>query len=432
MEPLCEFCGVVQAVVYCKSDYVRLCLNCDGCIHSANTLSRRHQRSLLCDKCHSQPAVVKCLTENLSLCQECDSWNSNGCSGLGYERQLLNCYTGCPSLSEFTRLWSSALELNSPNCFVPTNWGPFNPLPANESEVNSATVKAENEDSASFEPLIESRLKELDMKFESWTEPSFMGSNSNYASYCSDPSSLLSDESNFPKGRPNFESLPVSEGLDICEGLNVDDVALGFDNGSQLFEADSGLRLKDEVTDILLLETNVSAPNQSSCAVENALLETASSGQSNAALTFQSSCLGGSANVVQAVQGNPNCMLINPSCSRNVNLGFPNAKVHSTLSLSLSNNIAGENGAVDIQDCGLAPSFLTGESPWETNLEPCCPQAREKAKMRYHEKKKTRMFGKQIRYASRKARADTRKRVKGRFVKAGEAYDYDPLSSRNF
>lgn len=36
-------------------------------------------------------------------------------------------------------------------------------------------------------------------------------------------------------------------------------------------------------------------------------------------------------------------------------------------------------------------------------------------------------FGKQIRYASRKARADTRKRVKGRFVKVGEAYDYDPV-----
>ena len=37
-------------------------------------------------------------------------------------------------------------------------------------------------------------------------------------------------------------------------------------------------------------------------------------------------------------------------------------------------------------------------------------------------------FDKKIRYASRKARADVRKRVKGRFVKAGEAYDYDPLS----
>jgi len=35
-------------------------------------------------------------------------------------------------------------------------------------------------------------------------------------------------------------------------------------------------------------------------------------------------------------------------------------------------------------------------------------------------------FGKQIRYASRKARADTRKRVKGRFVKSGENFEYDP------
>lgn len=35
-------------------------------------------------------------------------------------------------------------------------------------------------------------------------------------------------------------------------------------------------------------------------------------------------------------------------------------------------------------------------------------------------------FGKQIRYASRKARADTRKRVKGRFVKSGETFEYDP------
>lgn len=37
-------------------------------------------------------------------------------------------------------------------------------------------------------------------------------------------------------------------------------------------------------------------------------------------------------------------------------------------------------------------------------------------------------FDKRVRYASRKARADVRKRVKGRFIKAGEAYDYDPLN----
>lgn len=36
-------------------------------------------------------------------------------------------------------------------------------------------------------------------------------------------------------------------------------------------------------------------------------------------------------------------------------------------------------------------------------------------------------FAKTIRYASRKDRADVRKRVKGRFIKAGERYDYDPM-----
>lgn len=37
-------------------------------------------------------------------------------------------------------------------------------------------------------------------------------------------------------------------------------------------------------------------------------------------------------------------------------------------------------------------------------------------------------FQKSIRYQSRKARADERRRVKGRFVKAGDTYDYDPLT----
>ncbi|KAG6788003.1 hypothetical protein POTOM_004054 [Populus tomentosa] len=45
------------------------------------------------------------------------------------------------------------------------------------------------------------------------------------------------------------------------------------------------------------------------------------------------------------------------------------------------------------------------------------------AMQRYKEKKKTRRYDKHIRYESRKARADTRKRVKGRFVKTTEAPD---------
>ncbi|PNX99011.1 zinc finger protein CONSTANS-like 14-like, partial [Trifolium pratense] len=52
-------------------------------------------------------------------------------------------------------------------------------------------------------------------------------------------------------------------------------------------------------------------------------------------------------------------------------------------------------------------------------------QARNRgdAMLRYKEKKKTRRFDKHIRYESRKARADTRKRVRGRFVKASDTSD---------
>ncbi|XP_031279480.1 zinc finger protein CONSTANS-LIKE 15-like isoform X1 [Pistacia vera] len=50
-------------------------------------------------------------------------------------------------------------------------------------------------------------------------------------------------------------------------------------------------------------------------------------------------------------------------------------------------------------------------------------QNRGNAMQRYKEKKKTRRYEKHIRYESRKARADTRKRVKGRFVKTIEAPD---------
>ncbi|KMT06874.1 hypothetical protein BVRB_6g152140 [Beta vulgaris subsp. vulgaris] len=48
---------------------------------------------------------------------------------------------------------------------------------------------------------------------------------------------------------------------------------------------------------------------------------------------------------------------------------------------------------------------------------------RGKAMLRYKEKKKTRRYDKHIRYESRKARADIRQRVKGRFVKASDTPD---------
>ncbi|KAK4429214.1 Zinc finger protein CONSTANS-LIKE 9 [Sesamum alatum] len=115
------------------------------------------------------------------------------------------------------------------------------------------------------------------------------------------------------------------------------------------------------------------------------------------------------------------------SCKTEPNLCFAK-QAHSGLSFS---GLNGETSAGDYQDCGVSSILIMGEPPWgppgpESSIP---PSSRSDAVMRYKEKKKTRKFEKKVRYASRKARADVRRRVKGRFVKAGDAYDYDPLNT---
>lgn len=420
MDPSCEFCGLVRGVVYCKSDSARLCLRCDNCVHSANYLSRRHERSLLCDKCNSQPAIARCVDDKMSLCQTCEWSGSSGCSGLGHSLQPLSSYSGCPSLAEFSRIWSSVLDV------PPSSGGPdagCHPMIALPCVTNCLEP---NEGSGG---LITSNLNDLQpcAKFEPWMAPSSVipPSLDYLPSLSKDRDLLFNQESDLSKGYSNSKNLELHYGEGLCEGLNVDDVALNIEGCDEIFDSLQGYSrcsFEEGGTD-QVMEKNASV-TESNGHVENAL--EASSSQQQACMGFQSSSIAGSANMIQVMRNNENSIPVNPSCSRNIDLGFVNGQIHSSLSLSLS-NITGESSATDYQDCGLSPMFLMGESPWRSNLEVSCPQARDKAKMRYNEKKKTRMFGKQIRYASRKARADTRKRVKGRFVKAGEACDQDPL-----
>ncbi|CAN6921917.1 unnamed protein product [Brassica oleracea var. botrytis] len=111
---------------------------------------------------------------------------------------------------------------------------------------------------------------------------------------------------------------------------------------------------------------------------------------------------------------------------------YTSKPAHSNISFS---GVTGESCAGDFQECGASSSVqLLGDPPWypQTSQQDnnACSHSvtRNNAVMRYKEKKKARKFDKTVRYASRKARADVRRRVKGRFIKAGEAYDYDPLT----
>ncbi|CAJ1956366.1 unnamed protein product [Sphenostylis stenocarpa] len=409
----------------------RLCLNCDGCVHSANALSRRHSRSLLCDKCNSQSAMIRCMDHKLSLCQGCD-WSPNDCSALGHRRRTLNGYNGCPSLAEFSRIWSFVFDVNSSH----GGWESIGTLPKGET---SPCLEQPDHNGGSF-GLVSDKLNEI----EPWMGQShIIPSNPNYNTpYSKEEAFFLPRDSNQPKVRMSeagavytikpqeCTDLGIRDGNGLCEGLNVDNVPTNLGSADEIFgcsQAPTGYHLQDRGMDCLLMDKNISV-TESSSLIESAL-EASSSIQQDC-MTFQSSTPGGSASAVQVMNSNTNCALMNPSCSGNINLGFHQGQVHSNIPLQLA-NIVGENSSTEYQDCGISTMFLPGEFPWESNLEGTSPQARDKAKMRYNEKKKTRTFGKQIRYASRKARADTRKRVKGRFVKAGEAYDYDPLVTKD-
>ncbi|KAF5741449.1 hypothetical protein HS088_TW10G00446 [Tripterygium wilfordii] len=387
MEPVCEFCGVVRAVVYCKSDSARLCLHCDGCVHSANPLSNRHSRSLLCDKCNSQPAMVRCMDEELSLCQGCD-WNGNGCSTMGHRRQALTCYKGCPSLAEFSRIWASVLETPSSGGYD-VGWGPLSSMSVTENSIVNCIEPSENEGPFG---LVTSKLSLLEPcpKFEPLMElPPLIPSNPNCMLYYKNQTPALPEESNMPKECSGIKDVGLHGGDNLCECLSIDDLPLDFENADDIFGCSQGhsrYQFEDGGTNCILMDKTLSV-TKSNGSIENAF-------EVSSHFTFH-------------------------------------ITIHSSMSLAIS-SITCESSVADYQDCGLSPIYLTGTSPWEPNLEASCPQARDKAKMRYKDKKKMRMFGKQIRYASRKARADTRKRVKGRFVKAGEAYDYDPLGTSNF
>ena len=201
MEPLCECCGVVRAVVYCESDSARLCLDCDVCVHGANFLSLRHLRSLLCDKCNSQAAIVHCMEDKISLCPGCD-WNQNTCSVLGHRRQALNCYKGCPSFTELPSFFSFGLDDGSSSGGLDHGCGSLDTLPKSDSSNNKCLEQLDNND-GSF-GLVGGKLKETEpcVKYEPWMEQSSSSTiplNPNYMPYTRDQAIFLPQDSNLPK-----------------------------------------------------------------------------------------------------------------------------------------------------------------------------------------------------------------------------------------
>ncbi|KAK9133573.1 hypothetical protein Scep_013101 [Stephania cephalantha] len=419
MDPMCDFCGGARALVYCQSDAARLCLRCDSHVHSANPVSDRHVRSLICDRCNSQPAVVRCLNEKVSLCESCQ-WNGNGCSGPGHQFQTLSSYAGCPSLVELSRIWSSFLDESS-QLEVDTGSGQSGIMPTDEQHASNFCGPGEACNSIGFS-MVPGGLDEYEACV---VQPSMNSHNANAVSDNGDPApSFVKDPNMLKPGFPPFRDLNICDGQVFCEAFSSDDIGINFKNCGEMFDC-SMARARYPFEDV---GVNCSFVDKN-FPVMDPYAPNANAMQATLAGALQSSRLAASSSSVQGGKDISDQVLLARG-NADIKLGYPRGQVQSSMPISLS-ILPGESSAADYPDCEVSSMFLKSESPWDLNLEARRPQARSEAMMRYNKKKKTRGFGKSIRYESRKKRALTRKRVKGRFVKAGEAYDYDPLVSRS-
>ncbi|KAJ0801491.1 putative transcription factor C2C2-CO-like family [Helianthus annuus] len=363
----CDYCREARSMVYCRSDEAYLCLSCDRNIHSANALSKRHSRTLVCDKCNSQPAVVRCVQEKLSLCQNCD-WEShsrsNSASG-SHSRQTLNCYSGCPSAVELSSIWSFMSDSDNKN----------GQDSACEQEMGLMSITEKKSGQDLLVPVENNDAQNVIQQ--------------------PDPNNSFTFKTSGTKGSEQYMDVA------FCDDFSMDEVDLSIEKYEVLFGVGNNdpenLFAQDGI-DSLFGPMDTSVAKESSTGYENGFQPACSNAASGDSLR---------------------------SCKTE-----PNPCYRTQLSNISFSSLTGDSNAGDYQDCGASSILLRGEPTWSTPAHDSTTSSgiRNDAVLRYKEKKKTRKFEKTVRYATRKARADVRKRVKGRFVKAGDAYDYDPMS----
>ncbi|GER33825.1 zinc finger protein CONSTANS-LIKE protein [Striga asiatica] len=400
MGQLCDFCREQRSIVYCMSDAACLCLSCDRTVHSANALSKRHSRSLVCGKCQSLPAITRCMDENISLCQNC-YWSEHGASGSQHKTRTINSYSGCPTANEFSRIWSFFKVDKS-------GWD----LEGGEERAHECQLVWNDfsvEDNAGMDVL----APDVE-RFRENGSLNFPGQKKGFrnSSHQSDsPAFMVISLLLLVDWGPGLEKACLSRTKHhgtphdtlYQEQLNISDTDLSFENYDALFD-DAEQFFKNGGMDSLFETENLHGAD---CNSECVQVETSASTKSEA---MQPAC----SNQV-SVDSITSCK----SDDQNICFHGP------TQSLSFS-GWNGEDDTLDKPRCGdvVMEEHLCNVPCPEY---PLSSAIRDVAVLRYKEKRKSRKFDKKIRYASRKVRADVRKRVKGRFVKAGEPYDYDPL-----
>lgn len=439
----CDHCNSEEAILYCRADTAKLCVMCDQHVHSANPLSLKHIRSQICDNCHSQPVSFVCLSDNLLLCQHCDS---DAHSSTNHNRLPVHGFSGCPSpsnlashlgLHDFTNILHQhhhsiyQYQYNDDDSDVDDQFMVPNTstilstkgLPHSSAVNNTSTCGKQKH-------II---LEQLIRLFQKQQQEHFH---------------IRKEEEEDARRRRKRRFMP-----------NVND----DDGGSHSLLLTQSLAQQLPFTSLLMQQVSTSQLDVMNVGGQGGqmLWNTHPTDQGTQIWDFNLGCLRGSGPLelgdsandagftmrsysellteasLDDTKGIKEIYGMNSSIALENLVAFKNEKNNPaagpTSSESNSMPIARESsgsGFVIPNYCGGSKDIqymqqmmkCENQTPatTKTDLE-LMAKNRGNAMLRYKEKKKTRRYDKHIRYESRKARADTRKRVKGRFVKASEA-----------
>nr|XP_043636297.1 zinc finger protein CONSTANS-LIKE 13 [Erigeron canadensis] len=371
----CDFCNNSPAILYCRADTAKLCLSCDREVHSTNPLFTKHTRSLLCDGCDSSPASIFCTTDAVVHCQNCDweTHNKTGSgsgSGSGHDRRPLEGFSGCPSVSDLLSILGCE-DLSKKGVLF--GWG---------SEGGSEFIGS-GRSNGSGDGFSEYLV---------WDTPSFVslddlivssGSNHNYQAMGVPP---------LPKNRNAAFGTYKDELLRQLRELAKSEP--NVDNDQDMIKSTSEFQSPMVTTQDIRFKGRSSGfehklePNVYSSYEANPFQWCPDSSETSG-LEFYSDQLVG--NNTEA-----NCIV-------------PDEKHNNVHKSSHTNaNHEGQSHHTVVENAPAFPAVA---------LRELNNQERETALTRYKEKKKCRRYDKHIRYESRKVRAESRTRIRGRFAK---------------
>ncbi|XP_061362440.1 zinc finger protein CONSTANS-LIKE 15-like [Gastrolobium bilobum] len=405
----CDYCDSKSAVLFCKADSAKLCLVCDQHVHSANALSLKHLRYQICDTCKSDTAAVRCSTDNLVLCSRCD-WDVHSSVALPlhhHDRHPVEALSGCPSVLEIAsslgfdlRPNESAHELDVP--VVPTvslSKGQSLYCGKYRDEVYEQVVEIARKRNLNVQGAVESD----EFKFNN------NNNNNNYGKE-NDVDELLLHQTPFR----SLLMLPSESDVDTKKNNDY-----GTEAGDLLWNCCNPAYQAPQVWDFQLQKSRDCGEPRT--------------------VTFDGREEASSLLIPKTLQDvqNMNCSTIGDDILSRNNQSDQSSSSHvkekeesnkkargglsSESKLTESITYSGTNKVATVEH------FVSGSEnvsfiKAKVNLEELAKN-RGDAMLRYKEKKKTRRYDKHIRYESRKARADTRKRVRGRFVKASDTTD---------